>query len=81
MSCRVIRYLTLAAVLAGRGAQIDFICRTHNDNSIDLIEQQNFHVVALPPMNIAREIAPDFPAHANWLAAIGKPMCSSVVTR
>ena len=63
----VMRCLTLATGLAGRGAQVDFICRAHEGNLIALIEQRGFRVITLPFASRADKASLDQPAHAHWL--------------
>ena len=45
----VVRCLTLAAVLRGRGAAIWFVSRLHDGHLCDVIEQHGFHVIRLGP--------------------------------
>ena len=61
------RCLSLAAGLANRGARVEFICRAHDGNLIDLIKQRGFQVISLPATPWDRKISPDLPAHAHWL--------------
>ena len=63
----VMRCLTLAAGLAERGAQVDFICRAHQGNLVALIEQRGFRVITLPLEFGGEKASPDQPAHAHWL--------------
>lgn len=63
----VMRCLTLATALADHGAQIDFICRTHKGNLIDLIEQRGFRVIALPLTSGGGKTSLEQPAHTHWL--------------
>ncbi|WP_222115808.1 UDP-2,4-diacetamido-2,4,6-trideoxy-beta-L-altropyranose hydrolase [Chromobacterium vaccinii] len=49
-SGHVIRCLTLANALVGHGAQCTFICRTHEGNLLELIEEQGHKVFALAPL-------------------------------
>jgi UDP-2,4-diacetamido-2,4,6-trideoxy-beta-L-altropyranose hydrolase len=65
----VMRCLTLAEGLAKMGAIVQFLCRAHDGNLIDLIERRGFVVHALPtttdynpPLGSKGE-----PAHASWL--------------
>lgn len=44
----VMRCLTLAEALKLKGAEVDFICRSHGGDLIKLIEQQGFRVCKLP---------------------------------
>ncbi|ODT77420.1 MAG: UDP-2,4-diacetamido-2,4,6-trideoxy-beta-L-altropyranose hydrolase [Pelagibacterium sp. SCN 64-44] len=60
----VMRCLTLARMLAGRGAEIAFACRAHPGNLIAPIEAAGFQVHSLPLSG--REDA-EGPAHAAWL--------------
>jgi UDP-2,4-diacetamido-2,4,6-trideoxy-beta-L-altropyranose hydrolase len=63
----VMRCLTLATVLADRGAQVCFICRGHQGNLITLIEQRGFRVITLPFASGSDKLSLDQPAHAHWL--------------
>lgn len=64
----VMRCLTLAEALSGRGASCRFVCRAHPGNLIEMIQQHGFDVHALP-------LGPDWkpreatPAHVAWLGA------------
>ena len=70
------RCLTLADTLAARGADCQFICRTHDGNLIEFIRGKGYVAHALP---IAYEASagsnapgPDAPpdlAHSHWLGA------------
>jgi len=44
----VMRCLTLANALKQQGAEVEFICREHEGNLIERIEQQDFQVYKLP---------------------------------
>ena len=64
----VMRCLTLATALAKRGAQVQFMCRTHDGHLIDLIKERGFAVISLPKDAIfcadKRQYMPDY---SNWL--------------
>jgi len=62
------RCLTLANALAGKGVGVSFICREHDGNLCDLIEEQGFTVYHLPAPESGFE-ADATPAHAAWLGA------------
>jgi UDP-2,4-diacetamido-2,4,6-trideoxy-beta-L-altropyranose hydrolase len=63
----VMRCLTLAAGLADRGAQVDFLCRAHQGNLIALIEKRGFRVITLPFGSWSDKTPLDQPTHAHWL--------------
>ena len=64
----VMRCLTLANALARKGVGVSFICREHEGNLCDLIEEQGFTVHRLPAPERGFE-ADATPAHAAWLGA------------
>jgi len=64
----VMRCLTLANALARKGVGVSFICREHEGNLCDLIEEQGFTVHRLPAPESSFE-ADATPAHAAWLGA------------
>lgn len=65
------RCLTLADALRAKGAQCQFICRTHQGNLISTIRTRGYDVSELPPMavdgSLASEIHAFQLAHAPWL--------------
>lgn len=71
----VMRCLTLADSLKGRGAQCQFICRQHPGNLIPLIIERGYAVHPLPLQSEPRwELLPtpdpaDRPPHASWLGS------------
>lgn len=72
----VMRCLTLADALAAKGADCQFICRTHKGNLIDFIRARGYAVHVLPTV-VAADInqpASDendsaAPVHSHWLGA------------
>lgn len=64
----VIRCLSLAGVLAEKGMDILFICREHEGNLCNFIEEKGFTVIRLPLLRDSF-IAEDDSAHACWLGA------------
>jgi UDP-2,4-diacetamido-2,4,6-trideoxy-beta-L-altropyranose hydrolase len=62
----VMRCLTLADALKGRGAQSTFICRPHAGHLLDLIKQRGHEAIVLSPADDAFT-APADPFHAKWL--------------
>lgn len=64
----VMRCLTLASALAKKGADVSFICRKHEGNLCNHIEEQGFAVYSLPAP--AGNFKPEAtPFHAAWLGA------------
>ncbi len=61
----VMRCVTLADALAGKGAQCEFICREHPGNLIDYIRSKGYTVHSLP---VRSETDTDL-AHSQWLGA------------
>ena len=84
----VMRYLTLALGLAERGASVQFICRSHDGNLINLIEHRGFDVFSLPANNLPMtQIKPSsldsLPAHI-WLGCdwyTDAEQCSAVINK
>ena len=71
-SGHVMRCLTLATALKGKGAHCSFICRNHNGNMINLIKKNGFPVITLPLHKTHEKYAPSTNRrstleHANWL--------------
>ncbi|MEW6445843.1 MAG: UDP-2,4-diacetamido-2,4,6-trideoxy-beta-L-altropyranose hydrolase [Pseudomonadota bacterium] len=65
-SGHVMRCLTLAETLRGRGAEVSFICREHPGHLCDHIEARGFPVARLPAPADGFE-RPEAPPHADWL--------------
>lgn len=66
----VMRCLTLAEKLAKHGAEVQFMCRTHDGNLIDHIRQSGFEVISLPKAATRLTDEPeDTLDHASWLEA------------
>ena len=65
----VMRCLTLANGLAEVGAQVRFLCRSHNGNLIDLIRRLGFEVEVLQATTLVdlQSDSMSDPAHAAWL--------------
>lgn len=64
----VMRCLTLASVLVGKGHNCHFICRDHPGNLANIIRDQGFDVTVLEQPSIFNEIGDDNAlAHAAWL--------------
>ena len=63
----VMRCLALATALSQLGSQAEFICRPHQGNLIELIEQRGFRVTALASVSSDRKASLDQPEHAHWL--------------
>jgi len=68
-SGHVMRCLTLAEQLRGRGARVGFVCREHPGHLIDLIEAKGYPVTRLPCPPGGRARAAGEVAHAAWLEA------------
>ncbi|WP_445397086.1 UDP-2,4-diacetamido-2,4,6-trideoxy-beta-L-altropyranose hydrolase [Zobellella sp. An-6] len=67
-SGHVMRCLTLAQALKGKGAKCQFICREHPGNLVEHIRQQGFQVHVLPKEDYcSREKEPL--THSDWLGA------------
>lgn len=64
----VMRCLTLANALRGRGGAPSFVCREHGGHLCDLIEEQGFAVRRLPASNAGTETG-DLGQYAAWLGA------------
>ena len=61
----LMRCLTLAESLRGRGARISFVCREHRGNLIELLRQEDMPVKVLPaPTAVNATFGED---HAAWL--------------
>ncbi|MBI5329733.1 MAG: UDP-2,4-diacetamido-2,4,6-trideoxy-beta-L-altropyranose hydrolase [Betaproteobacteria bacterium] len=69
----VVRCLTLAQALSGRGMACQFVCREHPGNLLQVIRKQGFEVVTLPMHTEEAHRAADTTkaplAHAAWLGA------------
>ena len=57
----------MATRLVVRGAEVEFICRAHDGNLINMIQQRGFRVVRLPPPSAEYKPPPNGTAHAHWL--------------
>ncbi|MEX6502157.1 UDP-2,4-diacetamido-2,4,6-trideoxy-beta-L-altropyranose hydrolase [Pseudomonas zhanjiangensis] len=70
-SGHVMRCLTLAEALRGRGAECHFICREHPGHLLEVIRQRGFAVSALPAgvsgYQPSAEQGEPLPAHSAWL--------------
>lgn len=64
-SGHIMRCLTLANVLRERGANVSFICRQHQGNLINVVENQGFTVYTLTSQS-NHDILPTY-AHSAWL--------------
>lgn len=64
----LMRCLTLAEVLRGRGAQVRFICREHEGNLIEHLGQRAVPVAVLPASDTVKPIH-DEENYAVWLGA------------
>lgn len=64
----VMRCLTLADGLAARGADCQFICRTHEGNLVEFIRSKGYTTHALPAGVTLPRSCTDL-AHAPWLGA------------
>lgn len=64
----LMRCLTLAEVLRGRGAQIRFICREHAGNLIGYLGQKAIPVAILPALDSGKPIHAE-ENYAVWLGA------------
>jgi UDP-2,4-diacetamido-2,4,6-trideoxy-beta-L-altropyranose hydrolase len=88
----VMRCLTLADALAAKGAECQFICRSHEGNLTDLICSKGYVVHALPIIydidedlivRSLNQLAADS-VHSNWLGATQEQdvnACASILTR
>ncbi|WP_040725699.1 UDP-2,4-diacetamido-2,4,6-trideoxy-beta-L-altropyranose hydrolase [Thiomicrorhabdus sp. Kp2] len=66
----VMRCLTLADALVNEGATVRFICRAHEGNLVQLIEQKGYEVFLLEALNVTRpgnSDKTDKLFHADWL--------------
>ncbi|MCL2875150.1 MAG: UDP-2,4-diacetamido-2,4,6-trideoxy-beta-L-altropyranose hydrolase [Betaproteobacteria bacterium] len=65
----VMRCLTLADALRGKGAVCRFVCREHPGNLLETIQQRGFAVLLLPAATIAEGYASESTAtaYAAWL--------------
>lgn len=81
----VMRCLTLASGLAEEGAQVQFLCRSHNGNLIDFIRRRGFEVKVLPATKSRNLQSHSIsgPPHADWLGCdwhSDAQQCQSVVS-
>lgn len=68
----VMRCLTLAKALRKRAADCRFICRGHEGNLIERIQQEGFETLVLPNVDVidsSNEAKQPTLAHAEWLGA------------
>jgi UDP-2,4-diacetamido-2,4,6-trideoxy-beta-L-altropyranose hydrolase len=65
-SGHVVRCLTLADGLMKAGAKVSFVCREHEGNLCELVEERGIEVVRLPPES-GQQAYEFYPAHAAWL--------------
>lgn len=67
----VMRCLTLADVLKNEGAECTFICREHNGNMLELIQNKGHGFVALPINEVNTTLSNQYPRHEylSWLGA------------
>lgn len=63
----VMRCLTLAEALKSKGVEVVFICREHEGNLIQVIEQKDFEVIRLGSAKIELPVEKDDLFHAQWL--------------
>lgn len=67
-SGHVMRCLTLAEALRGRGAECRFICREHPGHLIEFIRNKGYTVYVLP-CEPGNPVENEGPVHAAWLGA------------
>lgn len=65
-SGHVVRCLTLANALRGKGANVEFITRAHTGNMNERIKSEDFKVQLLPDMNNINS-QPDLSGYEQWL--------------
>ncbi len=65
----VMRCLTLAEELHNHGTSITFICREHEGNLCNYIEEKGFSVFRLPAVGPEQNKDLSWNAHASWLRA------------
>jgi UDP-2,4-diacetamido-2,4,6-trideoxy-beta-L-altropyranose hydrolase len=63
----VMRCLTLADALGGRGAQSCFVCRPHQGHLLELIAKRGHKALALPARRAGSKLNLSSTAHAHWL--------------
>jgi UDP-2,4-diacetamido-2,4,6-trideoxy-beta-L-altropyranose hydrolase len=66
----VMRCLTIANALSMKGAEVHFVCRTHNGHLGERIKAQGHHLHLLPSPSQQIELQPDStltPSHKAWL--------------
>ena len=68
-SGHIMRCLTLAALLRGRGADVLFICREHDGHFCNVIEEQGFSVCRLPTPTVVFHVENDLSVYNGWLGA------------
>jgi len=65
----VMRCLTLADELRGRGAEVIFVCREFDGNLCGYIEEKGYVVHRLPVSNVQKQNVESSLKHAAWLGA------------
>jgi UDP-2,4-diacetamido-2,4,6-trideoxy-beta-L-altropyranose hydrolase len=65
-SGHIVRDITLAEVLRGRGAEVIFVCRAHDGALLELLSKRQFRVLALP---LRLPEAQNHGRYENWLGA------------
>lgn len=65
----IMRCLTLAEALRGKGADCHFICREHAGHLIEVIKKKGFGLHVLPEVVPETETSSQRLAHAQWLGA------------
>jgi len=65
----VMRCLTLANELRGKGAEVSFICRELTGNLVDYVENKGFKVFRLPYAESQLDNTLRYPQHIQWLGA------------
>ena len=79
----VMRCLTLALELKKQGARVEFICRTHDGNLIEHIQQDGYVVHSLA-IDARFQQAPSSLFHADWLGATQNgdaELCKAILER
>jgi len=79
----VMRCLTLALELKKQGASVEFICRAHEGNLIEYIQQKGFIAHSLAIDNLPQKANPSLP-HADWLGGTQNEdaeLCSVILER
>jgi UDP-2,4-diacetamido-2,4,6-trideoxy-beta-L-altropyranose hydrolase len=63
----VMRSLTLADALRGRGVSSTFVCRPHQGHLLSLVTQRGHQALALPDLQEGAETNRNGTAHSHWL--------------